>query len=354
MFGISYIKVDPTTFVLHYSNGKIKRQGAGLSFLYFAPRSSIVAVPVGSADVPFIFNETTSDFQAVTIQGQLTYRITDPQKLSGLLNFTLAANHKSYVSDDPEKLSQRVINLAQVLARAQVQRLQLRSALISSDAIVQGVTEAARASEALAALGVQLLAFSILGIRPTPEMSKALEAETREELQKKADAAIYARRDAAVAQERKIKENELNTEIAIEEKKRQVREAQMDAEIAVEEKKRKVREAQMDAEIAIEEKKRQVREMQMNADVALEQQRQALVSARSENVRAEADAQAYAIEATVRPLAALDPKTLLTLAARSVDPRLMVAMGFRELAENAAKIGQLNISPDLLESLLAK
>jgi hypothetical protein len=32
----------------------------------------------------------------------------------------------------------------------------------------------------------------------------------------------------------------------------------------------------------------------------------------------------------------------------------MVAMGFRELAENAAKIGQLNISPDLLESLLAK
>ena len=56
MFGISYIKVDPTTFVLHYSNGKVRREGAGLSFFYYAPSSSIVAVPVGSADVSFIFN----------------------------------------------------------------------------------------------------------------------------------------------------------------------------------------------------------------------------------------------------------------------------------------------------------
>ena len=334
MFGISYIKVDPTTYVLHYSDGKIKRKGTGLSFFYFAPRSSIVAVPVGSVDVPFIFNETTADFQAVTIQGQLTYRVTDPQKVSSLLNFTLAPNHKSSLSDDPAKLPQRIINLVQVLTRAQVQRLPLRSALTRSDAIVESVMVAAQGSEALTALGIQLLAFSILGVRPTPEMAKALEAEAREELQRKSDEAIYARRNAAVEQERKIKENELSTEIAVEEKKRQIREAQMDAEIAV------------------EEKKRQVREMQMNADIALEEQRQALVKTQAENKRSEADAQAYAIEAIVKPLVGLDPKTLLALAARSIDPRTMVAMGFQEIAENAAKIGQLNISPDLLDSLL--
>ena len=225
MFGISYIKVDPTTFVLHYSNGKIVREGAGLSFFYYAPRSSIVAVPVGSSDVPFIFNETTADFQSITIQGQLTYRIVDPKKLAGLLNFTLAGNHKSYVSDDPEKLSQRIINLIQVLTRAQVQRVTLRPALASSDAIVESVLTAGRESAALAALGIELLSFSILGIRSTPEMAKALEAETREELQKKADEAIYARRNAVVEQECKIKGNELGTEITVEEKKRQVREA---------------------------------------------------------------------------------------------------------------------------------
>jgi hypothetical protein len=33
---------------------------------------------------------------------------------------------------------------------------------------------------------------------------------------------------------------------------------------------------------------------------------------------------------------------------------MMIALAFRELAENAQKIGELNISPDLLKSLLTK
>ncbi len=86
---LSFIKVPPTTYVLHYQNGKIKREGAGLSFFYWAPTSTIVAVPLASADVPFVFQETTSDFQSVTIQGQLTYRVADPKRLASLLDFTL-------------------------------------------------------------------------------------------------------------------------------------------------------------------------------------------------------------------------------------------------------------------------
>jgi hypothetical protein len=34
------------------------------------------------------------------------------------------------------------------------------------------------------------------------------------------------------------------------------------------------------------------------------------------------------------------------------DPRLMIALAFRELAENAGKIGELNVTPDLLRSLI--
>jgi len=42
------------------------------------------------------------------------------------------------------------------------------------------------------------------------------------------------------------------------------------------------------------------------------------------------------------------------LAARSVDPRLLVAMAFQEIAANATKVGNLNISPELLDTLLSK
>ena len=161
-----------------------------------------------------------------------------------------------------------------------------------------------------------------------------MEAVAREETLRQADEAIYARRNAAVEQERKIKENELNTEIAVEQKKQQIREAQMDAEMAVEEKKRQIQTAQMEGEIALEEQKRSLVELQVA------------------NARQEADSQAYTVEATLRPLLALDPAVLEILASSSMDPRLLIAKAFRDMADNASKVGQLNITPDLLRSLI--
>ena len=128
MLGIQYIKVEPTEFVLQYRGGEVVREGAGLSFFYFAPSSSLVRVPMGSVDVPFIFEEVTADFQKVTVQGQLTYRIANPRALAELMNFTLAPNGRDYSSEDPTKLDQRLINHAQVLTSATLKGMSLREA----------------------------------------------------------------------------------------------------------------------------------------------------------------------------------------------------------------------------------
>src|SRR6185436_1893307 len=103
MLGIKFIKVQPTSYLLQYRGGKIVREGSGLSFFYYAPTTSLVAVPVASSDVPFIFQETTADFQSVTIQGQVTYRVSEPKRLATLLNYTLEPNGETYTSEDPEK-----------------------------------------------------------------------------------------------------------------------------------------------------------------------------------------------------------------------------------------------------------
>ena len=92
-----------------------------------------------------------------------------------------------------------------------------------------------RSSEAVQMLGVTILDATIVAIKPTPEIGRALEAEAREGLQRQSDEAIYARRNAAVEQERRIKESELQTEVAIQEKQRQIRETRMAADIAIEE-----------------------------------------------------------------------------------------------------------------------
>ena len=316
MFGVRYFKAGPTTFVLQHVNGRVRREGTGLSFFYFAPHTTLVAVPVGSTDVPFIFNEVTADFQAVTVQGHLTFRVADPRKLAALLDYSVAGG--GYATDDPDKLPLRITHAAQTATRAEIQGRPLRAALVEADAMAQRVRTALADSPTLAALGVELLGFSVLAIKPAPETSKALEAEARERLLREADDALYARRNNAVEQERTIRENELNTEVAV------------------------------------QAKQREIEETRLAGQIALEEQRRQLVATEAENSKTRADAQAYAVEATLKPLTALDPKALQVLAARSVDPRLLVAMAFQDIAANAAKVGNLNISPDLLETLLQR
>ena len=311
MFGIRYLKAAPTDYVIQFRNGVARREGAGLSFFYYAPASTIVSVPLASVDVPFAFKEVTADHQDVTIQGQLTYRVTDPRRLAAVLDYSISPDG-TFRSEDPDRLPARLVRGAQVLTRAVTQRLRLREALGGSDA----VTAEVRDGLAKIDLPVEILAFSIASIRPSPEMAKALEAEAREALQREADRAVYERRNAAVEQEQLIKESELNTELAV------------------------------------EVKQREIRETKMAGDIAVEEQRTALIDQRTANERKEADSRAYALESTLKPLRDMDWKTLMAVSAGGNDPRAMIALAFRELAGNAAKIGELNVTPDLLRSLI--
>jgi hypothetical protein len=333
MFGLRFIKTEPTQYMIQYKDGQPIREGAGLSFWYFAPSTSLVVVPTASVNEPFIFPEVTADFQEVTIQGQITYRIAEPRKTAALLNFTLGRNG-AYVSEDPEKLSQRLIDQVQVVMRAEVHALPLKDVLASGEALVGRVVGQLAAHPTIEALGLEILGLSLLAVRPKPETAKALEAQAREAILRQADEAIYARRNAAVEQERTIKENELGTEIAVENKKRQVREAQMEAERVVQERKLEIRQADMAGRIGIEEQKR------------------SLVALATANAKEEADAQAYGLAAMMKSFGDANPKVLQALASVGMDPSQLMALAFRDLADNAAKIGQLNVSPDLLREML--
>ena len=313
MFG--YLKAAPTDYVLLFKNGQVTREGAGISFFHWKPTSTVVMVPLGSSDLPFAFAEVTADFQQLTVQGQLTWRVSEPRKLAALMDFTVTGD-LVHLSDDPEKLQERLVNLTQVLTRDAVAPLPLKDALAAAEGLERRVLAGLRGHEAVKMLGIEVMALTVTQVRPSPEMARALEAEAREALQGKSDEAISARRRAVVEQERLIKESELATESMVQQKKRELREAQM------------------------------------AADIAVEEQRKQLVDSKVENDKKSADAQAYALQATLEPVKALDWKMLSALSGGGGDPRAMIAMAFRELAENAGRIGELNMSPDLLGSLL--
>lgn len=219
---IEYFKSEPTEYILAYSNGKIARQGAGLAFWYWRPSTSIVMVPISTVDALFVFNETTGNFQAVTLQGQITYRITEPETISRLLNFTIHPRTRQYTSEDPAKLNQRIVNIVQMHTRNELRQLSLEDALHSSERLARTVQAQLQEEQALATMGVTCVSLFFTTIKATPEMTKALEAEYREALQKRADQAIYSRRADAVEQERKIKQNELSTEVDLEQRRQEL------------------------------------------------------------------------------------------------------------------------------------
>ena len=285
MLGIGYFKGDPTDYLLVYSGEHLKREGQGLAFFYWRPKTSIASIPTTTIDAQFIFNETTGNFQAVTVQGQLTYRIAQPKTTSGILDFTIDPTTRAYKSDDPEKLAQRIVNVVQMNTRSELQRLSLEDALRQHAQIAGVALAKIQKDAALTAMGVECVGLYITSIKATPEMAKALEAEQRESLQMKADQAIYHRRAVAVEQERRIKENELNTQ------------------------------------------------------VTLEQRRQELVDLQGQNNRKQAEYDAQATETRLTPF-------------KNVPPRTLLALAMRDMAENAEKIGNLTITPDILAALL--
>ncbi len=334
MFGFRFIKFQPSEYVLKYKNGRISREGAGISFYYYAPTTSIVVIPVGSVDAPFIFEEVTSDFQTVSVQGQVTFRIVDQKNIAQLLNYTYDIRKRSYVSDDPQKLSQRIINSVRVLTKKHLESLALGDAVKSSERLAQGIVQEIRNNEEIGLLGIEILGLSILAILPNKETARALEARAREQILKTADEALYERRNASIEQERRVKENEFNTEIAVEMKKKEVRETQLEAKRAV------------------QQKQNQLREEQMHFDTALEEKRTNLVDLTAQNAKAEADARAYELSAVMRSLEGINPAVIQSLANIGMQPNQLIALAFQGLAENAGKIGQLNITPDLLQDLM--
>jgi len=241
-----YYKGEPNTYVIRYRSGRVVNHGLGLDFWYLPFNTSIAAVPVVSQDSAFIFNEATANFQEVAIQGQLSYRLESPLEAAKLLDFTIEPRSGRYRSKDPDKLAQRVINAVQGHTRKGVNALSLETALTQVKELASEVLEALRSESNLRSLGVIVESLHFTAVTPTPEMQKALEAEYREGLQRRADRAIYDRRAAAAEEERKIRQRELETDIELEERRKDLVEMQAENSLKLAEAEAKADEMKLD------------------------------------------------------------------------------------------------------------
>lgn len=296
MLGISYFKGQPSDYIIKYVGSRKSQAGQGLSFFYLRFNTQIVAVPTQSIDCPFVFSEISSDYQAVSVQGQLTYRIADPEKTAKLLNLSIDATSGKHTTEDLRILGQRVVSALQITTHQEVEKRKLEECIRDVQGISSIVSERLASDPTVESFGIEVLGVFILAIKPTPEMSKALEAEFREQLLRRADEAIMARRASAVDDERKIREKELES------------------------------------------------------DSALEKGRSELIALQGQNMLREAENRGRVVEIESAAKAQALKQELASLA--GIDPKLLLAESLRVLGTNAEKIGQLNITSEILAGLL--
>jgi len=336
MFSIKYYKADASTFVIKTVNGKIKSKGKGLSFFYNTVTSSIAALPINVQEAPFIFGLQTGDFQSVRVQGQVSFRISEAEKTADMLNFSLAQDGVSFISEDPMKLSDRVIRNLQTTAQSTLQNCTLREALIAVQSLVVLLKKTITEDPSISEMGLSVLDVSISAITPTPETSKALEAVAREEILRESDDATYGRRKAAVEQERTIKEAELETEISVQQKQQEMEEQRVENERIL-----------LSSQAQIEQER-------LQAQIDREDQRNELVKQSAENNRIEADVESYAISSRMTAFQKLPVENLKAMALANMQPDQLMAMAFESLAQNADKIGELTITPDLFGQMMKR
>lgn len=333
---IKYVKFEPNDYIFIYKRGRVASAGKGLSFWYFPRVTSIIKVPVDTTTRPFVFSEITNDYQNVTVQGEMIYRISQPKVIIDKVNYAVDSQTLKYIAQDHTKISDRIVNILKTMVTKEIAQIDMKGAMRASETIGSNINEVIKTNSYIESMGIEITVFNILSILPNKETTRALEAKARESMLKDADDAIYGRRNSAVEQERKIKENELNTEIAVEKKKHQIKEAQMETERAV------------------REKKRQMQEEQLQFEIKQENEKLKLTDLVAKNKKEEADTKAYALTKILESFAGSDTQLIRSLTKSTMASEQIIANAFDMMAENAEKIGELNITPDLMQSLINK
>ena len=105
---------------------------------YYAPSTSILKIPVESRNAPFIFEEITSDYQGVSVQGEVVYRIAYPERIKDTINFSVDSKTLNYLSEEQGKIGQRIINITSYRQR-DIEKRSLKEMLRSADELKRAI-----------------------------------------------------------------------------------------------------------------------------------------------------------------------------------------------------------------------
>lgn len=307
---LAQLRSDASNHVIRYRKGQVRQSGRGLVFWFRPETASIAEIPMDDRETTLFVSGRSHDFQQVAVQGMLTWHVVDPELLAQRVDFSIGLFSGKLQGEPIERIESR---LAGLVNQAALQYLAEAPVRVLLDVGIEPLRERLEAALATAAsltdIGIAVVAVRVTNLAPTSELERALQTPTFEALQQKADEAMFERRALAVEKERAIAENELATK----------------------------------TELARREK--------------------TLISEEAENARnratgladahkIEADAEAGRIRVIGAAKAEADGAHIAIY--RDLPPAVLMGLAARELAGKLDTIEHVNVTPDLLASLMSE
>lgn len=313
------VRSEPTFHLVHLRGGKTSHSGAGLSFFFNPATAAMSEVPTADREQGFLLHARSRDFQDVTVQATIAYRFVEPELAASRYDFSIDLLHGEWRSEPLLNVGNLLVEMARQPALQQVAMMTMAETLAVGVVPIRDAIAAAMAADnRLADRGIEVTDIRLSGIRVEPELERALQATTREQVQQEADRATFERRAIAVENERAIAENELHSQIEL---------ARRQEDLVLQQGTNARQRATEEAKAAL-----------VSAEAKAERDRLAAQVA-AETKKLNGEAQGHFNQAVLAPYNAMNQGNLL-------------AMAVKDLAGNLPKIDNLSITPELLTPLL--
>jgi regulator of protease activity HflC (stomatin/prohibitin superfamily) len=318
---LRHLRANPTAHVRHLQRGRLAHEGSGQAFWFRPLNAALSEIPVDDREQSLLFHGRTTDFQDVTVQATITYRVVDPATAALRIDFGIDPDEGTWRATPLEQVGGLLTELAQQHALNLLARMTLPQALAEGmEALRERIATGLTADPRIADTGLGIVDVRVVAVRAEADVERALQTPTREHVQQDADKATYERRALAVERERAIAENELQNQIELARREEQLVDQQGQNE--------RKRSAERAAAARIQ------------AESGAEQQR----------LLADAEADATRVVG----LAAADAEAARLAAYRELEAATILGLAVKELAGNLPNIGTLNLTPDLLTPLLTR
>jgi regulator of protease activity HflC (stomatin/prohibitin superfamily) len=318
---VRHLQAGPTSYVQRLRKGAVSNEGIGLAFWFRPLVSTVSELPVDEQELPLLFRARTSDFQEVSVQATITYRIAEPARAAQRVDFSIDLVDGLWTNAPLEQLGTVLIEQAQQHAVAVLAQRTLAQVLATGIGELRAaVDRGLRADNRLDEIGIEVVGVRVIAVRPDGDIEKALQTPIREQIQQEAAKATFERRASAVEQERAIAENELANRVEL---------------------------ARREEDLVRQE--------------GLNEQRRTTDDVENRRIRSEASARDIEVAATAEAArirltgtAEAESQRAKVEAYADVRDGVLIGLALRELAGQLPDVGTLVITPDLISSLLAK